>query len=106
MSGDLLSVHRLVQDVVRDGMEQETRRLWAERAVSAVNRVIGCSPFQVTYKMPEECSFDGLSKVMVSVTEREGGPIYSDLGVNNDIIVAFTEGYVSAVNTMLATSSK
>ena len=56
--------------------------------------------------MPEECSFDGLSKVMVSVTEREGGSIYSDFGVNNDIIVAFTEGYVSAVNTMLATSSK
>ena len=34
-----LEVHRLVQDVVRDGMEEETRRLWAERAVSAVNSV-------------------------------------------------------------------
>ena len=34
-----LEIHRLVQDVVRDGMEEETRRLWAERAVSAVNSV-------------------------------------------------------------------
>ena len=34
-----LEVHRLVQDVVRDGMEEETRRQWAERAVSAVDSV-------------------------------------------------------------------
>ena len=34
-----LEVHRLVQDVVRDGMEEETRRLWAEQAVSTLNRV-------------------------------------------------------------------
>ncbi len=34
-----LEVHRLVQDVVRDGMDEETRREWAERAVSAVSGV-------------------------------------------------------------------
>jgi tetratricopeptide (TPR) repeat protein len=33
-----LSVHRLVQAVLRDGMDRETQRLWAERAVRAVSR--------------------------------------------------------------------
>ena len=34
-----LSIHRLVQVVLRDGMERNTQRLWAERAIRAVNRV-------------------------------------------------------------------
>ncbi|HEY7415619.1 MAG TPA: tetratricopeptide repeat protein, partial [Ktedonobacteraceae bacterium] len=33
-----LSIHRLVQAVLRDGMDQTTQRLWAERAIRAVNR--------------------------------------------------------------------
>jgi len=33
-----LSIHRLVQAVLRDGMSRDTQRLWAERAVRAVNR--------------------------------------------------------------------
>jgi tetratricopeptide (TPR) repeat protein len=33
-----LDIHRLVQAVVRDGMEKPERRQWAERAVRAVNR--------------------------------------------------------------------
>src|SRR5579863_1445322 len=33
-----LTIHRLVQDVLKDGMDEETQRLWAERAVRAVNR--------------------------------------------------------------------
>ncbi len=33
------SIHRLVQAVQMDSMEQETQRLWAKRAVYAVNRV-------------------------------------------------------------------
>ncbi|MFL5590329.1 MAG: FxSxx-COOH system tetratricopeptide repeat protein [Ktedonobacteraceae bacterium] len=32
-----LSVHRLVQAVLRDAMNEETQRLWAERVVRAVN---------------------------------------------------------------------
>ena len=32
-----LDMHRLVQAVVRDAMDAETRRLWAERAVNALN---------------------------------------------------------------------
>jgi hypothetical protein len=32
-----VSVHRLVQAVIQDGMNEETRREWAERAVKAVN---------------------------------------------------------------------
>jgi len=34
----LLSVHRLVQAVLRDNMDRDTQRLWAERAILAVNK--------------------------------------------------------------------
>jgi len=37
-SSKTLDIHRLVQAVVRDGMEKAEQRLWAERAVRAVNR--------------------------------------------------------------------
>lgn len=33
----LLSVHRLVQAVLKDGMNKDTQSLWAERAIRAVN---------------------------------------------------------------------
>jgi tetratricopeptide (TPR) repeat protein len=33
-----LSIHRLVQAVLKDGMDKETQCLWAERAIRAVNR--------------------------------------------------------------------
>src|SRR3989440_701689 len=33
-----LSIHRLVQAVLRDGMERDTQRLWADRRIRAVNR--------------------------------------------------------------------
>jgi tetratricopeptide (TPR) repeat protein/transcriptional regulator with XRE-family HTH domain len=33
-----LSIHRLVQSVLKDGMNRETQRLWAERAIQATNR--------------------------------------------------------------------
>ncbi len=33
-----IAIHRLIQDVLKDGMDEETRRLWSERAVLAVNR--------------------------------------------------------------------
>ena len=32
-----LSIHRLVQEVLKDQMEEETQRLWAERVLRAVN---------------------------------------------------------------------
>lgn len=32
-----LSIHRLIQDVLRDGMDSDTRRVWAERAVRVVS---------------------------------------------------------------------
>ena len=32
-----LSVHRLVQAVLEDGMDEESKKVWAERAVRAVN---------------------------------------------------------------------
>jgi len=34
-----LSIHRLVQTVLKDDMDQETQRIWAERTVQAVNAV-------------------------------------------------------------------
>ena len=33
----LLSIHRLVQAVLKDGMDKDTQSLWAERAIRAVN---------------------------------------------------------------------
>jgi Tetratricopeptide repeat len=33
-----LEIHRLVQVVLKQGMDEDTQRLWAERAVRAVNR--------------------------------------------------------------------
>ncbi len=35
----VLSIHRLVQAVLKDGMDGETQRLWAERAIRVVNRI-------------------------------------------------------------------
>ncbi len=35
-----LTIHRLVQAVIQDTMDKETQRIWAERAVRAVNRAI------------------------------------------------------------------
>lgn len=34
-----LSIHRLVQAVLKDGMDIATQRIWAERAIRAVNRI-------------------------------------------------------------------
>jgi len=34
-----LSIHRLVQEVLKDQMDEETRRQWAERTVRAINAV-------------------------------------------------------------------
>ncbi len=34
----ILNIHRLVQAVIRDGMDKETQREWAERVVKMVNR--------------------------------------------------------------------
>src|SRR5258708_40293001 len=33
-----LEIHRLVQAVVRQGLDRTAQRLWAERAVRAINR--------------------------------------------------------------------
>jgi tetratricopeptide (TPR) repeat protein len=41
-----LSLHRLVQAVIRDQMEPKTRRIWAERAVRAVSRVFPAPRFE------------------------------------------------------------
>ncbi len=34
-----LSMHRLVQSVLQDGMDEDSHRIWAERTVQALNRV-------------------------------------------------------------------
>jgi tetratricopeptide (TPR) repeat protein/transcriptional regulator with XRE-family HTH domain len=47
----LLKIHRLVQAVLKDGMDKETQRLWAERAIRAVNRTFP----DVELKTWEEC---------------------------------------------------
>ncbi len=47
----LLKIHRLVQAVLKDGMNKETQRLWAERALRAVNRTFP----DVEFNTWEEC---------------------------------------------------
>lgn len=39
------SIHRLVQEVLRDGIDADTQRLWAERTVGALNRAFPNSEF-------------------------------------------------------------
>ncbi len=46
-----LTVHRLVQAVLRDGMQEETQRQWAERAVRAINRVFP----EFSFAVQEQC---------------------------------------------------
>ena len=41
-----LAMHRLVQVVVRDEMDAETRRVWAERAVNALNEAFPWSKYE------------------------------------------------------------
>lgn len=47
----LLVIHRLVQVVLKDGMDQETRRLWAERAV----RMVNCALPEVEFATWDRC---------------------------------------------------
>jgi tetratricopeptide (TPR) repeat protein len=42
----VLSIHRLVQAVIRDVMESQTRRLWTERVVRAVNAAFPEAEFE------------------------------------------------------------
>jgi len=66
-----LSLHRLAQDVLRDEMDDGTRRVWAERAVRAVNEVfpdaeysnwLSCNRLirhaQALAPLVEKCGFD------------------------------------------------
>ena len=49
-AGTLLWVHRLVQAVLRDQMEEQSRQQWAQRAVSAVNAAF---PFVEYHTWPQ-----------------------------------------------------
>ena len=43
---DTLNIHHLVQEVLKDGMDAPTRRVWAERVVQALNDVFPYVEFQ------------------------------------------------------------
>jgi tetratricopeptide (TPR) repeat protein len=47
-----MSLHRLVQAVLRDEMDSDARRMWAERAVRAVNKIFP----EVEYENWQSCS--------------------------------------------------
>ncbi len=49
-----LTIHRLVQVVIKDGMDQDTQRQWAERAVRAVSEVFPSGEFE-TWTDCERC---------------------------------------------------
>ena len=46
VANDTLNIHRLVQEVLKDGMDAPTRRVWAERVVQALNEVFPYAEFQ------------------------------------------------------------
>ncbi|HAG97900.1 MAG TPA: hypothetical protein DCL75_03315 [Ktedonobacter sp.] len=46
------SIHRLVQAVLKDGMERDMQRVWAERATRAVNRAFPDVELQTWEQMP------------------------------------------------------
>jgi tetratricopeptide (TPR) repeat protein len=46
VANDTLNIHRLVQEVLKDGMDAPTRRAWAERVVQALNGVFPYVEFQ------------------------------------------------------------
>jgi tetratricopeptide (TPR) repeat protein len=46
VANDTLNIHRLVQEVLKDGMDAPTRRVWTERVVQAVNKVFPYVEFQ------------------------------------------------------------
>jgi tetratricopeptide (TPR) repeat protein len=48
------AIHRLVQAVLKDGMDEPTQRLWAERVVRAVNRAFPESAF-ATWRRSQRC---------------------------------------------------
>jgi tetratricopeptide (TPR) repeat protein len=54
MVNNTLSIHRLVQEVLKEEMDQESYRLWTERAVLAVNEVFPHMDFLV-WNQCERC---------------------------------------------------
>jgi tetratricopeptide (TPR) repeat protein/transcriptional regulator with XRE-family HTH domain len=50
----ILTLHRLVQMVLREQMDQETQRLWAERAIQAVERVFPVVGY-TTWQRCQQC---------------------------------------------------
>ena len=46
VTNDTLNIHRLAQEVLKDGMDAPTRRVWAERVVQVLNRVFPRAEFQ------------------------------------------------------------
>lgn len=61
-----LSIHRLVQAVLKDGMDADIQRLWAERAIRAVNRAFPDVELQ-TWERCQRC----LPHVQMCVTYME-----------------------------------
>ncbi len=51
----LLSIHRLVQAVLKDGMDVRTSHQWAERVVQAVNQALPEEVDYRTYSRYERC---------------------------------------------------
>jgi tetratricopeptide (TPR) repeat protein/transcriptional regulator with XRE-family HTH domain len=53
VSGETLSIHRLVQTVLKDALSQKIRRQWAERMVKAVH---GAFPFGLSVSLAQACA--------------------------------------------------
>ncbi len=54
-----LSLHRLTQIVLKDAMDEETQRLWAERTIQALNRVFPNPRFFEHWELCQRCLAHG-----------------------------------------------
>ncbi len=50
-----LSIHRIMQEVLRSEMDEETQRLWAERAIRAVYQVLPFVDWSVMLPHAQTC---------------------------------------------------
>ncbi len=94
---NLLSMHRLVQAVLRDGMNEETQRMWVERTVRAINRALpDVSDFLMWQRcqqyMPHVQHCVALIKEL-KIVSTEAARLLEQAGIYLQIQAQFTQAY-------------
>ena len=94
---NMLSMHRLVQAVLQDSMSEETRRLWAERTIRAINRAL---PDVSEFYMWQRCQqyMPHVQKCVALIEEwkivsLEAARLLEQTGVYLQVQAQFTQAY-------------